>query len=113
MKNDHPVPLSAQAVAILHGIHPMTDQRKYVFPSIRTGERCMSENTVNVALRNMGYAKEVMTARGFRAMVHTIMDAVLEVPSHLLEHPLAHAVKDPNGNAYNRIKHLKERRKMI
>jgi integrase len=52
MKNDHLVPLSAQAVAILRGIHPMTDQGKYVFPGIRAGERCMSENTVTAALCN-------------------------------------------------------------
>lgn len=59
MKNDHLLPLSAQAVKILRGIHPLTGHGKYVFPSIRTGQRCMSENTINAALRGMGYRRRV------------------------------------------------------
>ena len=113
MKVGHLVPLSVQAVAILRSINPMTGHGKYVFPSIRTGERCMSENTVNAALRNMGYAKEVMTAHGFRAMARTIIDEVLGERVDLIEHQLAHAVKDPNGRAYNRTAHLPARRKMM
>ncbi|MBA5639644.1 integrase arm-type DNA-binding domain-containing protein [Duganella sp. LX20W] len=62
MKRDHVVPLATQAIDILRALHPMTGHGKYVFPSIRTGERCMSENTINAALRNLGYSKEEMTA---------------------------------------------------
>lgn len=113
MKVDHLVPLSAQAVEILRGIHPITGHGKYVFPSIRTRERCMSENTINAALRCMGYSKEVMTAHGFRAMARTIMDEVLGERVDLIEHQLAHQVKDPNGRAYNRTAHLPARREMM
>jgi integrase len=110
---DHIVPLSTQAVEILHGIHPLTGHGKYVFPSIRTGERCMSENTINAALRSMGYSKDVMTAHGFRAMARTILDEVLGERVDLIEHQLAHAVKDQNGRAYNRTAHLPARREMM
>lgn len=113
MKLDHLVPLSMQAVAILRSVHVMTGGGKYVFPSIRTDKRCMSENTINAALRSMGYGKDVMTGHGFRAMARTIMDEVLNERVDLIEHQLAHAVKDPNGRAYNRTAHLPERRKMM
>ncbi|MBC8097203.1 MAG: integrase arm-type DNA-binding domain-containing protein [Akkermansiaceae bacterium] len=113
MKVDHLVPLSVQAVEILRGMHAMTGGEKFVFPSIRTGARCMSENTINAALRSMGYSKEVMTAHGFRAMARTIMDEVMGERVDLIEHQLAHAVKDPNGRAYNRTAHLPARRKMM
>ncbi|MGK5035947.1 tyrosine-type recombinase/integrase [Janthinobacterium sp. LB3P118] len=113
MKNDHIVPLATQVVEILRGMQPLTGHGKYVFPSIRTGERCMSENTINAALRSMGYAKEVMTAHGFRAMARTILDEVLGERPDLIEHQLAHAVKDPNGRAYNRTAHLPARRLMM
>lgn len=113
MKVEHLVPLSRQAVRILREVQPISGHGRYVFPSIRTGERCMSENTVNAALRGMGYAKEVMTAHGFRAMARTIMDEVLGERPDLIEHQLAHAVKDPNGRAYNRTAHLPARRAMM
>jgi integrase len=113
MKNDHIVPLATQAVELLRAIRPMTGHGQFVFPSIRTGQRCMSENTINAALRSMGYSKEVMTAHGFRAMARTIMDEVLGERVDLIEHQLAHAVKDPNGRAYNRTAHLPARRVMM
>lgn len=113
MKRGHIVPLSTQAVEILRSIKPLSGHGKYVFPSIRTGERCMSENTINAALRSMGYSKEVMTAHGFRAMARTIMDEELEERVDLIEHQLAHTVIDPNGRAYNRTSHLPARRKMM
>lgn len=113
MKVEHLVPLSSQAVDILRALHQFSGHGHYVFPSIRTGERCMSENTINAALRGMGYPKEVMTAHGFRAMARTIMDEVLGERPDLIEHQLAHAVKDPNGRAYNRTAHLPARREMM
>ncbi len=113
MKVDHLVPLSTQAVEILRGVQPITGHGRYVFPSLRTGERPMSENTINAALRGMGYANDVHSAHGFRAMARTIMDEVLDQRVDLIEHQLAHAVKDANGRAYNRTAHLPARRVMM
>lgn len=113
MKQDHIVPLSTQAVDILRGVHPITGHGQYVFPSMRTGERPMSENTINAALRGMGYSQEVHTAHGFRAMARTIMDEVMGERVDLIEHQLAHAVRDANGRAYNRTAHLPARREMM
>jgi len=111
----HIVPLSTQAVAILEELHPLTGHGRFVFSSERTprGDRCMSENTLNAALKRLGYGKDVMTAHGFRAMARTILDEVLGVRVDFIEHQLAHAVKDPNGRAYNRTAHLPERHKMM
>lgn len=113
MGHDHIVPLCGQAVDILRSIQPLTGAGRYVFPSIRTGQRPMSENTVNSALRALGYPTEVHTGHGFRALARTIMDEVLEMRVDLIEHQLAHTVKDPNGRAYNRTAHLPARRKMM
>ena len=113
MKLDHLVPLSTQAVALLRGVQPMTGHGRYVFPSLRTGERPMSENTINAALRGMGYSAEVHSAHGFRATARTIMDEVLGERVDLIEHQLAHAVRDVNGRAYNRTAHLPARRVMM
>ncbi|TFW10041.1 DUF4102 domain-containing protein [Oxalobacteraceae bacterium OM1] len=113
MKVDHLVPLSTQAVEILRELHALTGRGKYVFPSIRTPQRCMSENTLNAALRSMGFSKDDMTAHGFRAMARTILDEVLSERVDLIEHQLAHQVRDPNGRAYNRTAHLPARRAMM
>jgi integrase len=113
MGQDHVVPLATQAVELLRAVHVMSGHGRYVFSSIRTGERCMSENTVNAALRSMGFGKEVMTGHGFRAMARTILDEVLGERVDLIEHQLAHAVKDVNGRAYNRTAHLPARREMM
>ena len=113
MKVDHLVPLCTQAVALLRSVNPISGHGRFVFPSLRTGERPMSENTINAALRGMGYSKEVHTAHGFRAMARTIMDEVMGERVDLIEHQLAHAVKDPNGRAYNRTSHLPARRVMM
>lgn len=110
---DHVVPLARQAVEILRAVHPMSGHGKYVFPSIRTDDRCMSENTVNAGLRSMGYDKDMITAHGFRATARTILDEVLGERVDLIEHQLAHAVRDTNGRAYNRTAHLPARREMM
>jgi integrase len=111
----HIVPLSTQAIAILQELQPLTGHGRYIFPSERTprGDRCMSENTLNAALKRLGYGKDVMTAHGFRAMARTILDEVLCFRPDFIEHQLAHAVRDPNGRAYNRTAHLPERHKMM
>lgn len=112
---DHIVPLSRQAVSILRELYPLTGHGRYVFPSARTpkGDRAMSENAVLGALRRMGISKEEMSGHGFRAMARTILDEVLGFRPDYIEHQLAHAVRDPNGRAYNRTAHLPERRKMM
>jgi integrase len=109
----HLVPLSNQAIAILKELKPLTGHSKYVFPSHRTPLRPMSENAVLSALRRMGFAKDEMSGHGFRAMARTILDEILQVRPDYIEHQLAHAVRDPNGRAYNRTAHLAERRKMM
>ena len=73
----------------------------------------MSDNAILAAMRRMGIAKDEMSGHGFRAMARTILDEVLGVRPDLIEHQLAHAVRDPNGRAYNRTAHLPERRKMM
>ena len=113
MRLPHIVPLSRQAVDNLMVLHPLTGRSKYVFPSPRTNQRPMSNNAILAALRRMGYDKDEMTGHGFRAMARTILDEVLHVRPEYIEHQLAHAVRDPNGRAYNRTAHLDERKKMM
>lgn len=112
-KTPHLVPLSVQAVAILRDLHPLTGQGEFVFPSVRSMRRPMSENTITAALRAMGFDGGTMTAHGFRAMARTILDERLGFRPDYIEHQLAHAVRDPLGRAYNRTAHLAERRKMM
>ncbi len=109
----HIVPLSTQAVDILREIYPLTGNGIYVFPSARSNSRPMSDNAILAAMRRMDIPKEEMTGHGFRAMARTILDEVLGVRPDLIEHQLAHAVRDPLGRAYNRTSHLAERRKMM
>ncbi|MES2616035.1 MAG: integrase arm-type DNA-binding domain-containing protein [Bdellovibrionota bacterium] len=112
-KTPHIVPLSTQAISILNEIKPLTGNGKYVFPSARSGARPMSDNAILAALRRLGIEKTEMTGHGFRAMARTILDEVLGVRPDFIEHQLAHAVRDPNGRAYNRTAHLEERKKMM
>jgi len=109
----HIVPLSRQAVEILTELKALTGSGKYVFPGARTNGRPMSDNAILAAMRRMNIGKDEMTGHGFRAMARTILDEVLGVRPDFIEHQLAHAVKDPNGRAYNRTAHLDERRKMM
>lgn len=109
----HVVPLATQALAILQELHPLTGNGRYVFPGARTADRPMSDNAILAAMRRTGITKDEMSGHGFRAMARTILDEVLGVRVDFIEHQLAHAVKDPNGRAYNRTAHLVERRKMM
>jgi integrase len=81
----HWVPLAPRAVAILSELHPMTGHGRYVFPSLLTGERPMSENTLRTALRRMGYTNDEMTPHGFRAMARTILVEQLNVNPDVIE----------------------------
>jgi integrase len=113
MKQPHIVPLSTQAVAILRDLHPITGRRRLVFPSLRSHDRPMADATLTVALRRLGFTRDEVVPHGFRATARTLLDEVLGVRVDLIEHQLAHAVKDPNGRAYNRTAHLADRRKMM
>ena len=112
MKEQHIVPLSAQAVAVLREIQAVTGRGRYVFPSERGGARPMSENTINAALRRMGYAKEEMTGHGFRSMASTLLHE-LGLPHAAIERQLAHGERNKVSAAYNFAEYLPERRKMM
>lgn len=112
-QGDHIVPLSNQALAILRELQPLTGSGRYVFAGARTATRPMSENTVNAALRRLGYTSDQQTGHGFRATARTILDEELKFRPDYIEHQLAHAVRDPHGRAYNRTAHLAERRRMM
>ncbi len=109
----HIVPLSSQAIAILKNLKAATRKGTFVFPSLRSIHKPMSENAVNAALRYLGFGGDVMTGHGFRAMARTVLDEVLGFRPDIIEHQLAHAVRDPLGRAYNRTAHLPERKKMM
>jgi integrase len=113
MRLPHIVPLAKQAVQILSDLKSLTGSFEFVFPSHRSPKRPMSENAILVALRAMGYPREIMTGHGFRAMARTILDEVLNYRVDLIEHQLAHAVRDANGRAYNRTAHLDARKQMM
>jgi integrase len=112
-ETEHIVPLSKQAVEILGEVEPLTGRGEYVFPSARGRNRPMSSVALLAAMRSMEIPKETMSGHGFRAMARTILDEVLHVRPDFIEHQLAHAVRDPNGRAYNRTAHLAERREMM
>jgi len=109
----HIVPLSRQAVTILRELEPLTGRGKYVFPGERTRERPMSENTVNAALRRLGYAKDEFTGHSFRKIASTLLNE-----SHLwgrdaIERQLAHGERDEVRAAYNYAEYLPERVRMM
>lgn len=109
MASPHIVPLSQQALAVLGEIKPLTHGAAYVFPSVRSRQRPMSENTINAALRRLGYTKEQMTGHGFRSMASTLLN---EQRWHhdAIERQLAHAERNGVRAAYNYAEHLPERK---
>lgn len=111
-REQHIVPLAKQAVAMLQDLHALTGDKQHVFPGVRTNGRAMSENTVNAALRRLGYAKDEMTGHGFRSMASTLLN---EQGWHrdAIERQLAHAERNNVRAAYNFAEHLPERRKMM
>ena len=112
-KEPHIIPLASQAIAILKELQPISGRGKYVFPSARGASRPLSDNGVRTALRTLGYTNDQICPHGFRAMGRTILDEVLNFPVDWIEHQIAHSVKDVNGRAYNRTKHLPQRKKMM
>lgn len=109
----HIVPLAPQVMSILKELHPLTCHKEYVFPSMREARQPMSHSAIVYALRGAGIGPDELTAHGFRAMARTLLDEVLGERYDLIEHQLAHMVRDPNGRAYNRTQHLPERRRMM
>ena len=112
MRDAHIVPLSTQAVAILEELRPLTGDGRFCFPSGRTKDRPMSNNTVLAALRRMGFSKDEMTGHGFRAMASTMLHEQ-GWPSDVIERQLAHAERNKVKAAYNRAGYLPERRRMM
>ena len=108
----HIVPLSKQAVEVLTDLYQVTGPIGYVFPSIRTPARPMSENTVNVALRRLGYDKSEMTGHGFRSMASTLLNEH-GWNKDAIERQLAHTPKDKIRMAYNYAEYLPERKQMM
>lgn len=113
MKNSHIVPLAPQALAILKELHPLTGAGKYLFPSVRSTARPISDNTLNAALRRLGYTRDEIVSHGWRAIFRTLADEVLQERIDIIEAQLAHQVADTLGRAYNRTSFLKERRALM
>jgi len=112
MGEPHVVPLSRQALAILHELQPLARGGKYLFPSLRTRDRPMSDNTINAALRRMGYTSEEQTGHGFRSMASTLLNEQ-GFPPDVIELQLAHTERNKVRAAYNKAQRLPERRKMM
>jgi integrase len=112
MKRDHIVPLSDQAIQILEEIKPLTSNGRYIFPSTRSETRPMSENTVNGALRRLGYEVNEFTGHGFRSMASTLLNESGWTPD-AIERQLAHVEGNSVRAAYNYAEHLDERRRMM
>lgn len=109
----HIVPLAPQVMAILEDQRKISGQYELVFPGYRDKTKVLGACTLSTALRNMGISETEMTIHGFRATARTLLDEVLGERYELIEHQLAHAVRDPNGRAYNRTEHLAERKRMM
>jgi len=112
MRDAHIVPLSRQAVTILAELRPLTGARQNVFPSVRDPRRPMSENTINAALRRLGYSGADLCGHGFRAIASTLLHERGWAPD-VIERQLAHAPRNKVRAAYNRAQHLPERRRMM
>ena len=113
MKNPHIVPLSPQALAVLRELHKVSGQGTYLFPSVPSTAKPISDNTMNAGLRRLGYSKEEIVSHGWRAIFRTLADEILQERIDIIEAQLAHQVKDALGRAYNRTSFLKERRDLM
>lgn len=112
MSEPHLVPLAKQAIALLHELRPMTGHSRYLFPSLRSPDRPMSEATITAALRRMGFSKDEMVAHGFRGMASTRLNE-MGYNRDWIERQLAHGEKDKIRSAYNFSDFLKDRRTMM
>jgi integrase len=112
MRVQHIVPLSSQAISILKELQPYTGEGKYLFPSVRSSVRPMSENTIIAALRRLGYATHKMTGHGFRSMASTLLNEQ-GWNRDAIERQLAHGERNTIRAAYNYAEYLPECRKMM
>jgi integrase len=112
MRATHIVPLSTQAISILRELETLTSNCSYVFPSIRSLRRPMSDNTILGALGRLGYSKDEMTGHGFRSMASTLLNEQ-GWNRDAIERQLAHAERNNIRAAYNYAEYLPERRKMM
>ena len=112
MKRVHIVPLSRQAVELLHFLQKFTGKNKWLFPSARNNGKPMSNNAVRVALRSMVYTNDDMTAHGFRAMASTRLNE-MGWSADVIERQLAHSDNNAVRAAYNHAEYLDERKKMM
>lgn len=110
----HFVPLAKQAVELFQELQPLTGSRPFVFPSLRTGSRPMSDMTINGALRRMGFPQDEMSAHGFRAMARTLISEQLPgIAPDVIEAQLAHGKSGPLGMAYDRAEYIAQRQQMM
>lgn len=109
----HFVSLPKQAIDILWDLYDLTGRGDFVFPAEGRPGRCMSDGTINAALRSMGYSGDMVTAHGFRATARTLLAEALSIDPAVVELQLAHEVKDANGTAYNRTEYIKKRMTMM
>ena len=109
----HLVPLPRQAVTVLRELHSLTGQGKLMFRGERHHDRPMSDNTINAALRAMGFTAEEVTGHGFRATARTMLHERLGFSPDVIEAQLAHSVRDSLGRAYNRTEFIEQRREML
>jgi integrase len=112
MRRPHEVPLSKQSMRVLRETWSFSEYGELVFPSIRSVKKPLSENAMNAALRRMGYAKDEMTAHGFRSAASTILNE-RGFNSDVIEAALAHQDDDDVRRAYNRAKYLPQRAKLM
>jgi integrase len=111
-RREHVVPLSRQVLSVLENMKGITGASRYVFPSINSKSKPISENTIRVALRSMGYGNDDMTAHGFRTLASTNLNEQ-GWNSGLIEMSLAHAEGNAVRAAYNHAERLEERREMV
>jgi integrase len=112
MKRIHIIPLATQTLEVLETLRPLTGNKKWLFPSIRMDGRPMSENTVSMSLRSMGFSRDEMSAHGFRGMASSILNGH-EWNRDVIEMQLAHAPRNKTRSAYNHAEYLSQRRTMM
>jgi integrase len=113
MRRPHRVPLAPQAIAILTELHAITGWGKLLFPSVRSDSRCINENTINAALRRMGFTEDEMSGHGFRAVASTILNECGKWNADAIEVQLAHVENDAVRRAYHRADYWRERVSMM
>jgi integrase len=113
MHRPHRVPLAPQALAVLRDLREVTGKGRFLFPSARSGDRCMSENTINAALRRLGFKQDEMTGHGFRSAASSMLNESGEWNADAIERQLAHVDADSVRRAYARADYWDERVRMM